>query len=32
MAQKQIDIVDEVMDLDPYIRQYVKRVEHSLIH
>ncbi len=31
MAQKQIDIVAEVMGLDSNIRQYLKRVERSLI-
>ena len=31
MAKKQIDIVAEVMDLDPNILQFLKRVERSLI-
>jgi len=31
MAQKQIDIVSEIMGLDPNIRRYLKRVERSLI-
>ena len=31
MAKKQIDIVAEVMDLDPIILKYLKRVERSLI-
>ena len=31
MAQKQIDIVAEIMGLDPNIRQFLKRVECSLI-
>jgi len=31
MAQKQIDIVSEIMGLDSNIRQYLKRVERSLI-
>ncbi|MHA1105988.1 MAG: Glu/Leu/Phe/Val family dehydrogenase [Promethearchaeota archaeon] len=31
MAKKQIDIVADVMDLDPNIRQFLKRVERSLI-
>ncbi len=31
MAQKQIDIVSEIMGLDSNIRRYLKRVERSLI-
>ena len=31
MAKKQIDIVAEVMDLDPNIKKFLKRVERSLI-
>jgi len=31
MAQKQIDIVSEIVGLDSNIRQYLKRVERSLI-
>ena len=31
MAKKQIDIVAEVMDLDPNIHKFLKRVERSLI-
>jgi glutamate dehydrogenase/leucine dehydrogenase len=31
VAKKQIDIVAEEMGLDPNIREYLKRVERSLI-